>query len=217
MGKYSKTIFKIVMSGALIAIGWVLPFLTGQIKEIGAMLSPMHLPVFFGGFLVGPIYALVIGIVLPITRSLIFGMPVLFPSAVCMGVEMGVYGFITGFLFKCFVNAFKKEDNTITNGKLFISIYVALVSAMLLGRAVWGLARMLCAFLPDAKAFPMTAFISGAFINAWPGIILQLILIPAIVFAMRKYILKQVINNKDDEDDTEEVDEKVVNNEVQEG
>ena len=208
MGKYSKTIFKIVMSGALIAIGWVLPFLTGQIKEIGAMLSPMHLPVFFGGFLVGPIYALVIGIVLPITRSLIFGMPVLFPGAVCMGVEMGVYGFITGFLFKVLVNIFKnKEDNTITNGKLFISIYVALVSAMLLGRAVWGLARMLCAFLPDAKAFPMTAFISGAFINAWPGIILQLILIPAIVFAMRKYILKQVINNKDENAESDEKEE----------
>lgn len=210
MGKYSKTIFKIVMSGALIAIGWVLPFLTGQIKEIGSMLSPMHFPVFFAGFLVGPFYALAVGIILPITRSLIFGMPVLFPGAVCMGVEMGCYGFITGFLFKVLVNIFKnKEDNTISKGKLFASIYISLVSAMLVGRALWGLARMLCSFLPDAKAFPMTAFISGAFINAWPGIILQLILIPAIVYATRKYILKQVIKDKEDKENIEEEKEEV--------
>ena len=41
----------LVLSAMFIAIGIVLPFFTGQIPEVGKMLLPMHLPVFFCGLI----------------------------------------------------------------------------------------------------------------------------------------------------------------------
>ena len=71
----SKTFQKIVLSGMFLAIGFVLPFLTGQIQQIGKMLLPMHIPVLLCGLICGAKYGLSVGLLLPLSRSLIFGMP----------------------------------------------------------------------------------------------------------------------------------------------
>ena len=39
-------IYRLVLAALFLAVGIVLPFLTMQVKEIGNMLLPMHLPVF---------------------------------------------------------------------------------------------------------------------------------------------------------------------------
>lgn len=44
---------KLVLSAFFLALGLVLPFLTGQIPEIGNMISPMHFPVMLCGFICG--------------------------------------------------------------------------------------------------------------------------------------------------------------------
>ena len=151
-----------------IAIGIVLPFFTGQIREIGNMLLPMHLPVFLCGLVCGWQYGVVVGFSLPLLRSFMFGMPMLFPGAVSMAAELAVYGLVAGLIY----GLVKKQN--------IIMVYVAMLPAMILGRIVWGVVQ-LTLLTVSGGAFTWGAFISGALLNAIPGIIIQLVLIPAVM------------------------------------
>ncbi len=159
---------RLTLSAMFMAIGLILPFFTGQIREIGNMLLPMHIPVLLCGLVCGWPYGAAVGVTLPILRSLMFGMPHLYPSALSMAVELGVYGLVIGLIY----GLFKKQG--------FVAVYVSLVAAMLLGRAAWGGMQALLLGIGDS-AFGRQAFLAGAFLNAIPGIILQLVLIPAIM------------------------------------
>ncbi len=165
---------RLVLSAMLLAIGYVLPFLTGQIKEIGNMLLPMHIPVMLAGLLLGPKYGCAVGAILPITRSLIFTMPAMFPSAVAMSFELAAYGLISGLVMLLF----KNKNN-------LAAIYISLISAMIAGRAVWGVV-MAQLMRQSEKTFTISAFTASAFINAIPGIIVQLILIPPLVYTCKR-------------------------------
>ena len=85
----------------MLAIALLLPYLTGQIPEIGSMLCPMHLPVLLCGFLCGPWWGLAVGAVAAPLRFALLGMPKA-PMCFFMAVEMAVYGFLAGFLYKLF-------------------------------------------------------------------------------------------------------------------
>jgi len=164
---------KLVAAALLLAIGWLLPLLTGQIYAIGTMLLPMHIPVMIGGFILGPFWGLLIGFILPITRSLIFGMPIMVPGAVGMAFELAAYGFCCGY----FHRLFRKTK--------FLRSYGTLIISMIIGRLVWAIARIV---LYGIVKTPITwaIFISTEFIKAWPGMILQLLIIPPVVSAIRK-------------------------------
>jgi riboflavin transporter FmnP len=171
-GKTMNATKKLVLAGLFLALGLTLPFLTGQIPDIGKMLLPMHLPVLIAGFVLGAPWGLAIGIIVPVLRSLLFSMPPMFPFAVAMSFELAAYGFFAGLFYKLLP---KKN----------IYIYASLVLAMLLGRVVWGGVSWLLYGLKDA-AFSWQAFAAGAFINAVPGIILQIILIPVIIIGLKQ-------------------------------
>ena len=168
---------KLASAAMLFAIGLVLPFATGQIPEIGNMLLPMHIPVLLCGFVCGWKYGLAVGALLPIIRSLIFGMPPLYPSAVTMAFELAAYGFLTGFLYM------------ILRKKNLTAVYISLIIAMIAGRIIKGIANAVCYGIIN-KGYTFMMFISGAFLEAVPGIIIQLILIPAILLAVRKTSIK---------------------------
>lgn len=172
----SKKIYRMVLSAMFLALALVLPSLTGQIREIGKMLCPMHIPILLCGFFCGPWYALAIGIMAPLLRSFMFSQPILFPNAVAMSFELAAYGMFAAFFYKILP---KKKAY----------IYVALAGAMLAGRAVWGVVSALL-YGMAGKEYGMTAFISGAFINALPGIIIQLVLVPIIVMALGRFTIK---------------------------
>ena len=167
----STTTRNIVFTALCIAIGLLLP----QVVKIipiaypGAVLLPMHIPVLVCGFLCGPRYGLISGLILPITASLLTGMPPLFPTAVSMMSELATYGLLTGLLYKY------------TKGKILIS----LIGAMIGGRIVLGLVNALLFNLGD-NVYGLTLFISGAFVTALPGIIIQLIIIPVIIQALKR-------------------------------
>ena len=163
---------KMTLAAMFLALGQVLPFITGHIPEIGKMLSPMHIPVLLCGFFCGWQYAAIVGFICPILRSFLFGMPALFPNAVGMAFELMTYGFLSGLL-----------SGKLGKDKLW-KIYVALIGAMIGGRIVWGIAQVILLGI-TGSAFTWSAFVAGAFLNAIPGIILQLILIPALVKAIR--------------------------------
>ncbi len=168
-----KSIKNLVISAMFMAIGLILPFVTGQIPQIGNMLLPMHLPVFLCGFICGWQYGMIVGFVLPLLRYLIFGAPILFPIGISMAFELATYGFVAGFLF------------TFSRWKCIVSLYRALILAMLSGRVVWGFVRI-CLLGIMKEAFTWKMFMAGAFFNAIPGIILQLIIIPAVMLALGK-------------------------------
>ena len=166
----SLQIRKLTYAALFLALALVLPFLTGQIPQIGSALSPMHIPVLLCGFLVGWPWGLAVGFIAPLLRSVIFGMPVMVPGAVAMAFELAVYGLVSGILYRLLP---KKKW----------SIYVTLIVAMLAGRVVWGIARLIIAGL-SGNSFTWALFLAGAFTNAVPGIILHIVLIPVIVMVL---------------------------------
>ena len=167
--KMTKT-HRLTVSAMLFALGLVLPFLAGQIPQVGQMLCPMHIPVFLCGLICGWQYGIAVGFLLPLVRSLLFGMPVIFPNGIAMAFELATYGFVAGFVY------FKKGYFCLR------SCYIALISAMIAGRVVWGLAR--CVLLGFGATFTWKMFVAGALLNAIPGIILHLILVPGVMLAL---------------------------------
>jgi len=167
---------KLIYSAIFIAIAYILPFFTGQIPQIGAMLCPMHIPVLICGFICGWPYGLAVGLISPLLRSAILGMPPMFPTALCMAFELAAYGVISGILHR----AFPKKKGY---------IYCSLILSMLIGRIIWGVAMAICMGI-SGGAFTLAAFIAGAVTNAIPGIILQIVIIPPLVMVLDKAVKK---------------------------
>ncbi len=170
--KKNNTTLNIALSAMFLALAFVMPFLTGQVPQIGSMLCPMHIPVILCGFICGASRGLAVGVAAPLLRSLILGMPPFFPTAVSMMFELAVYGFMSGLLYRVLP-------------KTKLNIYVSLVLSMIAGRLVWGIVQFLCMGLDTAK-FGLSAFWAGAVANALPGIVLQLILVPVIIVVLEK-------------------------------
>lgn len=162
-----------VLSAFFIALGIILPFITMQIPRIGNMLLPMHIPVLLCGFICGAPYGFIVGLITPLLRSVLIGMPLMVPMAVCMAPELAVYGLVTGLLYeKLRTRSFK--------------IYISLISAMILGRIAWGLVSLGVYSLLLGDSFTWKLFVTNGFVNAVPGIVIQLILIPIIVTTLKR-------------------------------
>ena len=168
----SPAIRRMVSAAVCLALCMVLPFLTGQIPQVGSALCPMHIPVLLAGFLCGPWWAMAVGAVAPLLRFALFGMPPIFPTGVAMCFELAAYGLVSGLLY---ARLPKKTAN----------VYVSLLAAMLAGRVVWGIVRVALSGVAG-EPFTWAAFMAGAFVNAVPGIIVHILLIPVIVLALRK-------------------------------
>ena len=175
--KTRNEIKNITLSAMFLALAFVMPFLTGQIPQIGSMLCPMHIPVLLCGFFCGGPWGLGVGFIAPILRSFVLGMPYMFPTAFCMAFELAVYGFVAGLLH----NKLPKKK---------INVYVSLLCAMIMGRLVWGLVMFMCMGF-DVSAFGFQAFLAGAVLNAVPGIVLQIVLIPIVVITLEKVLAKE--------------------------
>lgn len=171
MKNTKQTTRNFVLAAMFMALGLVLPFLTGQIQQIGNMLLPMHLPVLVCGLICGWQYGAVVGFVLPLLRFALFGIPPLYPMGISMAFELAAYGFLVGWLYSH------------SRWQCIISLYRCLLAAMVGGRLVWGAVRVLLSGVAG-QAFTWEMFLSGALLTAIPGIVLQLTLIPALMLAL---------------------------------
>lgn len=156
------------LAALFLAIGLVLPFFTGQIPAVGKMLLPMHIPVLLCGLICGWQWGLGVGFVLPVLRSVLFSMPVMYPTATAMAFELAAYGTVIGYLYAR------------SKWRCVKALYKCLIPAMIAGRIVWGAVMVVLMGL-GGSAFTWELFLGGALLNALPGIALQLVLIPAVM------------------------------------
>jgi len=168
-----KPVLDLTLAAMFLAVGLVLPFLTGQIPQIGNKLLPMHIPVLLCGLICGWKYGMAVGFVLPPLRYVLFGMPPLFPTGIAMAFELCTYGLVIGLLYSR------------SRWKCIISLYRSMILAMIAGRVVWGIVELVLLGI-GRNGFTWQMFIAGAFLNAVPGIVLQFIFIPAIMIALNR-------------------------------
>jgi len=171
--KMSKTnIRNLTVTALCIALCAVLP-MGFHALNLGPTFSPMHIPPLICGLVCGPVYGAVCGLLGPIISSLTTSMP---PVARLwfMVPELVAYGLLSGLFFKL-----------IKTGNLYADIYCALVPAMVLGRIVGGIAQAIT-MMATAKEYSIAMWATGYFANAMPGIILHLILVPAVYIALDK-------------------------------
>lgn len=153
---------QLVTAALCTALGLLLPTVFHMFGGAGPAFLPMHIPILLCGLLCGWQYGVLCGIVVPLLSSLLTGMPALYPTGLAMCLELACYGAVSGLLY----------------GKW--GIYPSLISAMLAGRAVSGCANAILLGMAG-KAYGLGAFLSASFAVALPGILIQLIFIPAIV------------------------------------
>lgn len=110
-------ILNLVYAAVCLTLAMVLPFLTGQIPQIGKALGPMHIAIFLCGFVCGWPYGMLVGFMAPLLRFALFGMPVIYPTGIAMAFELAAYGLISGLLYRILP-------------KKLPCIYVSLISAM---------------------------------------------------------------------------------------
>ena len=166
----TKSLRGIVLSGLFIASGLILPSIF-HVYGLGSTFSPMHIPVLLAGFFVSIPYAIAVGALTPFLSSVFTGMPPIFPIMPYMVFELAAYGASASLLYR----------------KLKINVYIALIGSMIAGRIVAGFAVWVLATFFAAKLPGPIVFIAGAVTNGIPGIIIQLVFIPALVMMLKRY------------------------------
>ena len=167
-----KHMKKLVTAALCLALCLVLPFLTANNMALGNMLSLMHLPVLLCGLVCGWPFGLLIGFIAPLMRSFLLSAPPLM-IAVPMAFELAAYGLVAGLLYSLF------------RGKK-VGIYLALVPALVAGRIVAAVVKFAMLGLGYLQSFTLGQFVQSYLIIQWPAILLQLTLIPIVVFALQK-------------------------------
>ena len=168
--KTSTPVRRMILAAVCVALCVVLPIAFHSIPNAGSVILPMHIPVLLCGMIASWPYGLICGLMGPLLSSLLTGMP---PAAIlpAMMVECAVYGAVSGMMLK-----FTRT------GKTYTDLYIALITAMLAGRVISGIAKALI-FSPGMA---MSAWIASSFITSFPGIVIQLVLLPIVVTTLMK-------------------------------
>lgn len=161
---------RMTLGAVCVALCVVLPIAFHVIPDAGSVMLPMHIPVLVCGLICSWPYGLICGLLGPLLSSLITGMP---PAAIlpAMMVECATYGAVSGIMLKC-----------VHTGKTYPDLYIAMVTAMLAGRVISGIAKALI-FSPGMA---LSAWVTASFVTALPGIAIQLVLLPTVVFSLMK-------------------------------
>ena len=164
---------KLVTMAIFIALGIILPMAFHLFGSgLSQILSPMHIPVFIAGSLLGPLAGLIVGAFTPLLSSFFTGMPPVIPMLPIMLVELAIYGYLTGLLFK----------------RLNWNIFISLIITMLIGRIGTGVVVYILVHAFNVANLPKNPiiFVQGSIVAGLPGIVLLLILVPLVVTYLQK-------------------------------
>jgi len=181
-----------VITAMLLAVGLVLPFLTGQIQAVAKVISPLHIPALICGLCCGWKWGLGLGIVLPLLRGLIFGIPVFPTSALPMAFELGVYGLLTGLLYPLLLKLIKSKTH-------LPAILTAQITAMIIGRFVGGAAKaafLALGVISSKSPYTFHAFFTSYFISTALGAVIHVVLVPAVVLALERAGLSPIAGRR---------------------
>ncbi|QUI22367.1 ECF transporter S component [Vallitalea pronyensis] len=168
----------IVYSGVLITIGIILPMIFHAVGGAGKVFLPMHIPVILAGFILSPVYAVGVGMLTPLISSLLTTMPLLYPICPIMMVELGTYGLVISLLSKAGVH----------------NIFIKLLASMLVGRLMAGLTVYIMGVTLGLKFDPIE-YVKGAIVVGLPGLLIQWLIIPSMVYMMDRYF-PRIVNIK---------------------
>ena len=158
-------LYSLLVTAILLAVGIVLPFLTGNVQVLGQAISPLHIPVLICGLTGGWCWGMGLGIV-----------PPLVPVAIPMAFEMAAYGALCGLLYPMLS---KKMSKTCW------AMLIAMVIAMLAGRLVGGAAKAVVMGI-QGNTYTFPAFVTAYFVNTAVGAVIHLIVVPLVVTALEK-------------------------------
>lgn len=169
--KEMTSVKKSIICAMCIALCYILPLFFHGIQNAGSIFCPMHIPVFICGLICGWQYGLLCGIAGPAISSALTGMP---PVAHLpdMIVELALYGLISGLLMR-----------VVRTRSTYADMYISMVCAMVIGRIGAGIVR---ALIFTQGSYSMAMWVSGYIVTAWPGILIQFVFIPSIIFALMK-------------------------------
>ncbi len=162
-----NTVKNLSAAAVCVAIGILLPMVFHFFGGTGPVFAPMHIPVLICGLVCGYRYGGLCGLIVPLLSSLLTGMPVLYPTGLAMMLELCAYGVIGGLLYPRF------------------HVYPSLIIAMLGGRLVSGAANAVLLGIAG-KPYGLTTFLTASFVTALPGILIQIILIPALILVLER-------------------------------
>ncbi len=154
-----------------LALSIALPYLMHIAVPMGGKtFLPMHIPIQLAGFIIGPIAALLLGVIAPPFNFLISGMPP-FPLFIAMMLELAAMGFFAGFFFK------------ILKIPLIISLAIAILLSKIFLIFGWWIVFLIGAPVPVSSKGAIALSI-GAIVQGIPGIVAQFIIIPATIAAI---------------------------------
>ncbi len=179
-----EKIKKLTLTAMFLAMGMALPFLTGQIPQIGSMLLPMHIPVFLCAFICGAEYGAPMAFILPLIRSFLFSRPNLYPEAISIALEMATYAVVAGLIYNR------------SKWQCLRSLYRSLFAAMIAGRIVRTVVQLALMGI-GGRVIAVEAYFTGVILAGIPGIILQLLLVPSVMLAFHKTRLAPFKHKKD--------------------
>lgn len=171
-----------------LALSLLLPQIFHMIgmQQAGQIFLPMHIPVLMAGMVLGWQYGALLGLLAPLISCLLTGMPNA-SRVVFMMAELMSYGLISGLLYQ----QLHLKDQLLGG-------YLSLISAMIGGRLVYGLVLTLTAalFRIDMGGFPA---VWAALVTGIPGIITQLVFLPALVRVVEKggYMHETLVSEAD--------------------
>ena len=169
------SIRNILLSMVFLLLAIFLPSICARIPGLDLVLLVMHIPIYLCGFICGAPLGFAIGMVAPVLRSVIFGVPALFPEGVAMMFELAFYGLLAGAFF----DTFRRSMGNRSVG----ASYLALIIAMIGGRIAWGVAMLFMAIFTSVT-FSWGEFIYGAFTGEIAAIVLHIVIVPGLVAQM---------------------------------
>lgn len=165
---------KILMTVSAVVFAVVLPqifhMVGGSIgvgTSLGEIFLPMHLPIILLGLIAGPMVGFVGGVSAPVISFLIVGMPVGFILPFIV-IEMAAYGFVSGIIRSTRMISFSKVLVTQISGRLVRAV------AVIAGVYVFSVDKLNVSIIWDS------------IIVGIPGIILQLCLLPMVIYAIER-------------------------------
>ena len=165
---------KTILASLFMALAFILPFTTGGNPALGAIWLPMHIPILLCGLVCGPKHGMTVGFMSPILRTIILGAPPP-PMAIAMAVELAAYGFFMGLFYKLLP-------------KKHVYVFVALILSLIVGRLAFiAINFQMLSLFPESPAFnsALVPLISTLTLTAWPGIAIQLALVPSIFIILK--------------------------------